>query len=468
MNREKALLKNTGILAIGQLSSKVFTFLLLPLYTAVLIPEDYGIIDVLQTVISLTLYFLTLQIESAIFRFLIECREDKKQRGEYITTSFLLVFTNAVLFTGIIAIVNVFIHIPYVLLFILALWAQSFSLIMTNMARGLGHNYLYAIASFFITITSLLANIILILGFHIGAKSILIALIVSNFAGGTFICIKEKVWETVSLKYFDVRKLRKMLRYSLPLIPNAVSWWIANTSDRILILFFLGSAVNGIYAAANKIPTIYTTIFSVYNLAWAESVALCIKDNDRDSYIENMMNSSFKFFSLLDLGIICCVSLFFNFLIGKNYADAYYHIYILLIAIFVNSMCSLYGGIFAGFLDSKIIGITTVAGAAVNFAFNLITIKYIGLYAASISTLVSYIVIYVIRRHAARKYINIKISNKSIVQSVIAMVIVTWGYIQRNTLINVCIFSVLIIWGIFNNRVFVAQLINMIVKKKTK
>ena len=71
----------------------------------------------------------------------------------------------------------------------------------------------------------------------------------------------------------------EMLRYSVPLVPNAISWWIANVSDRLLILYFLGSAMNGIYAAANKIPTIYTTFFSVYNLAWLESVSLSINSN---------------------------------------------------------------------------------------------------------------------------------------------------------------------------------------------
>ena len=81
MDREKNLLKNTGIIAIGQLSSKLFTFLLLPVYTSLLLPDDYGTIDVLQTIISLTLYIITLQLECAVFRYIIENRnniEDQK------------------------------------------------------------------------------------------------------------------------------------------------------------------------------------------------------------------------------------------------------------------------------------------------------------------------------------------------------------------------------------------------------
>ena len=78
MSREKKLVKNAAILAIGQLSSKVFTFLLLPIYTSLLAPDDFGTIDVLQTVISLALYFVTLQIENAVFRFVIENRTNQE------------------------------------------------------------------------------------------------------------------------------------------------------------------------------------------------------------------------------------------------------------------------------------------------------------------------------------------------------------------------------------------------------
>ena len=83
MSREKNLIKNTGILAIGQLSSKLFTFLLLPVYTSLLLPEDYGVVDVLQTVINLVLYVATLQIESAIFRFLIDNRDNTEIKYLY-------------------------------------------------------------------------------------------------------------------------------------------------------------------------------------------------------------------------------------------------------------------------------------------------------------------------------------------------------------------------------------------------
>lgn len=465
MNREKNLIKNTGIIAIGQLSSKFFTFLLLPLYTSALLPEDYGTVDVLQNVIYLILYFVTLQIQSAVFRYIIDDREDKKKIAEYISSGLALVILNLFISTSAICIASFIFSIEHLFLFIVCLWSEAIFLVFQNITRGKGHNAIYSLSSFVVTVTSLLINLVLILGFHIGAQSILIALAVSNFLGSLIFFLKEKLWQYISWHFFRKEKLMEMLRYSIPLVPNAISWWIANTSDRLLILFFLGSAVNGIYAAANKIPTIYTTIFTVYNLAWTESVSLAFTDKDRDQFISSMMEKSYRALSFLALGIISCMSLFFNLLIGENYADSYAHIYILLIAIFVNSMCSLYGGIFTGFKASKIIGTTTIIGAIVNFLFNLVFIQMIGLYAASISTLISYIVIFCIRKHECHKIVNVKWSLSFSLQLIIALALVTVGYFKKNYIINIFILIIVILWGTFNNRELIHGILSAIKQK---
>lgn len=310
----------------------------------------------------------------------------------------------------------------------------------------------YSIASFIVTVTSLLTNIILIVGFKIGASSILVALIFSNFVGFVYTSCRIRVWKLIKIEAVDKKKITQMLQYSLPLIPNAISWWIANASDRLFIICFLGTTFNGIYAAANKIPTIYTTIFSVFNTAWTESVALAIDDVDRNEYIDAMINNGFKLFSFIDFGIITCVSILFEYLIGSQYAEAYNHVFILLVAIFINSMCSIFGGVLGGLKDTKVIGGTTVIGAVVNALFNVAFIRTIGLYAASLSTLLSYLVIYIIRFRVVKKNIPIRISDSYLLQCIIMLVLVAIGYFSKIIIVNVAILFVLVIWGGYQNR----------------
>ena len=129
MSREKKLVKNAAILAIGQLSSKVFTFLLLPIYTSLLAPDDFGTIDVLQTVISLALYFVTLQIENAVFRFVIENRTNQENQIGYVASAGAVLLVMAGISTVIIGIIHAFCEIPYFSLVMLALLIGGFQYI---------------------------------------------------------------------------------------------------------------------------------------------------------------------------------------------------------------------------------------------------------------------------------------------------------------------------------------------------
>jgi len=465
MSREKNLAKNTAILAIGQLSSKIFTFLLLPVYTSLLSPDDFGTIDALQTVISLALYFVTLQIENAVFRFIIENRTNKENQISYVTSAGVVLLAMAGTSTIVIGVINFLYMIPYVILVTLSLWTQSLYLFVSNLARGLGKNTDYSITSFAVTVSSLIINIVLIVDLKIGAVAILVALAFSNLIGFCWLFLRLHIWQLIKFSTVNKMKIQEMLRYSLPLIPNAISWWIANTSDRLIIICYLGTAFNGIYAAANKIPTIYTTIFTVFNTAWTESVSLAINDSDRDTYINSMLDSGFKLFSFINMGIIVCVSISFKWLIGEQYTEAYNHIFILLVAIFINSMCSLFGGVLGGLKNTKVIGWTTVVGAIVNAVINFSLIQNIGLYAASVSTLISYLIIYIFRFSAVKKIVQIRISKKYLLQCGAMLLLVAGGYFYRKVIINSVVLIVLIVWGVYQNKSILIPLLSSIKSK---
>ena len=81
-SKEKELLKNTTIVSVGKICTQLITFFLLPLYTAILSTAEYGIVDLLNTLVGLFLPIMTLQIEQGIFRFLVERRNNREEQNK--------------------------------------------------------------------------------------------------------------------------------------------------------------------------------------------------------------------------------------------------------------------------------------------------------------------------------------------------------------------------------------------------
>ncbi|EEI82825.1 lipopolysaccharide biosynthesis protein [Anaerococcus tetradius] len=447
MNKSKQLIKNTIILSFGNLSTKILTFLLLPLYTAVLSTDDYGLIDVLITFSGLLVPFVTMEMGSGVFRFLIE-KETILEKKQVISTGIISSLVGISISTILILIVSVFYKIPHFTAFLMYYSTTSLLVIVSNIIRGFGNNVLYSFSNFIITLSSLILNVIFIVCLKKGAVSILISASIGNTIGISLMIIGEKLWKYIAVKNFDKITYKDITEYTLPLIPNTVSWWVVSASDRLIILLFLGASANGIYAISNKIPGIYATLFTVYNLAWTESVLR----NESDSFfVENTFHKSVTIMSYTILGIIICTSLFFNKLIGPNYQDSYWHIFILLISIFLSSCSSLLGAILSAKYKSKMIMKTTIVGALLNILLNFVGIKIIDLYAASLSTLISYFVILCVRLNNCKQWYNLKLYKREDILFIPLIVLTIFSFSIRNIWLNITsIFCIVLLFSIQN------------------
>ena len=128
-------------------------------------------------------------------------------------------------------------------------------------------------------------------------------------------------------------------------------------------------------------------------------------------------------------------------------------------------MCSLFGGVLGGLKNTKVIGWTTVVGAIVNAVINFSLIQSIGLYAASVSTLVSYLIIYIFRFSAVKKIVQIRISKKYLLQCGAMLLLVAGGYFYRKMIINSVVLIVLIVWGVYQNKSILIPLLSSIKSK---
>ena len=105
--------------------------------------------------------------------------------------------------------------------------------------------------------------------------------------------IKEKKLRTINWKQKSSKLQKEMLKFSIPIVPNQLNWWVVNSSDRYIISYFLGSALNGIYAIAYKFPTMLQIIFHLFYQSWQDTT-LADSEEDSSGFYTNVFRIYFK------------------------------------------------------------------------------------------------------------------------------------------------------------------------------
>ena len=216
MNKSKELVKNTVIIFLGKACTQLISFLLLPLYTAYLTKSDYGIVDLIITYVSLLVPVITVQLEMAAFRFLVDNRTNKEEISKIITNILYCMISFSILFTVVYCVLNKFISIQYNWYILFNILVTIFSNLMLQVSRGLGDNKTYSIGSFLAGATTVIFNVILIIMVKSGAKGMLISSIMANFVAFIYVFIKLKIYKYINDKLYNKSFIKKSLKYSWP------------------------------------------------------------------------------------------------------------------------------------------------------------------------------------------------------------------------------------------------------------
>ncbi|TAH33730.1 hypothetical protein EYC59_04360 [Candidatus Saccharibacteria bacterium] len=427
-SKKEALVKNALIIAFGNASVQLISFLLLPFYTSHLTTQDFGVVDLITTYSLLLVPILTLEMGMAAFRFLIDAREDPKAKTRIITNVVQLAGVILLVLVGFFFVVIQFVHIPYGGLALASVATAVLPALLMQFARGLDRIKAFAASSIVAGLITVSLNIILIGPFNMGARGMLIAGIAANLVSSLYLFITLRIHRYIDFRTGDNAMRRELLKYSVPLIPNTISWWVINAADRTIIAIFLGVASNGIYAIAYKFPTIFTTIFSYFGLSWAESASVHINSKDRDTYFSEVMTASVKFFGSLTCVMIAFMPIVFPLLVDKAYSEAYQYIPILIAASFFSATAALYGAIYIAKKKTKDIAMTTIWAGVLNVVLSLVLIKFIGLYATAFAAAVAYLVLTVYRHHDSKKYVAITYEGNVLIQIALFFIFTTAVY----------------------------------------
>lgn len=465
MNKKKQLAKNTLIIFLGKVCTQLISFFLIPLYTSYLATNEYGIVDLVQTYVTLLVPIITMELEMSIFRYLVDSRTDSKNTKKLISNNFYILRFCLLLFLVLYLGVCFFIDIPYKWIILADIIVCVLSGNFLQISRGLGKITDFSISCILTGLTTVVSNIILICFVGLKAEGMIISMALANGICSLYLFIRLKLYKYIDFKLVDKKLIKDMYKYSLPLVPNGISWWIVNISDRTIISFILGAGANGLYAISNKFPTVISSLTGVFNLSWSESAALHINSEDRDEFFTDITNTVIKLFTALGIGMIACMPFVFPIMVNKQYADAYNYIPFLVLATVFNVVICLYSQVYLAKKLSKQVATTAIIGAIINIVVNVLLIKPLGIYAAALSTTISYFVMMVYRHIDLKKYINIKIETSLIIKTIIMFTISIFVYYINNMWLNIINLIVVVIYCVLLNKVFLLSTYKTVVGK---
>lgn len=411
-NRYTKLKKDTFILMIGNFSAKCLQFLMLPVYTRVLSTSDYGIADLIITISNLLYPVFSINIAESVLRFMLDDKEDKRKIFYCACIYLLLSISLTVMMTIGLSHSETFSRYRFLLLFYLI--SNTFYLTISAYVKGLDKTEKYAWASVISAVACVGMSMVLLVIFHKGIYGYMISFIISFIFASIYLLwtCRTEIIDSISLHItLDLDLLMRMFFYALPMIPNSISWWISNSSDKFIIKMFYNTAAVGIYSAAYKIPAVVGVICNNFIAAWQLSSV----EGFGTKQTEKFYNRIYKVFTLLITIFTGCIiefsQLITRFFIGEKFFEAWRYIPILMIGVLFCNASAFLGSVFTAGKATKYLFYSTSVGAIVNILLNIVLIPLIGISGAAVATAISYIIIWGYRIYKSKRKYNLKFLN---------------------------------------------------------
>lgn len=434
-NKYKRLFSNTLIFTVGKFVSKLIVIFMLPFYTSYLTSAEYSTADLITNLCNLLIPMACLGVSEGIFRGAAAKNVDKES---FFTNGTLLMLIGGAVFLALSPLLNLFEYFTdYIWLIVLYVLASNIHSVCSQYVCAIGRTKLFAGQGVLNTMLTVLLNILFLVGFDMGINGYVLSIVLADFLSTVFLVFAARLYRAFIPKKIDRAVLKDLLRFCLPLIPSTVFWWITGVSDRYMVAYFCSDEMNGLYAAAYKIPTLLTYVVVIFNDAWKLSA---VAESDNREECAKFYSGVFKYYIAVMFaggGILAFgAQIFAKILFAESYFAAWVFIPILSAATVFTALDTFLGSAYFTVKKTGMSFWTSLIGAVLNIALNIILIPskgpFGGAIGASIATFVSYFAVFIIRALTMKKFIPFKMYPVKLILNTffitaIAAAMTAWG-----------------------------------------
>lgn len=402
IDKIKSLSKQTLIYGTSTIVGRFLNFILVPFYTNVFAPSEYGIFSVIFAYIAFLNIFFSLGLESGYFKFASTLEVGNEKQN--FSTPFILIFVNSLILSVIIYSLapvlapllssskdyTEIVHYSAMILFF-----DAVSLVPFAYLRLKNKPKVFAFIKVVNIIINVSLNFILVLKFKMGVPAVFISNVAASLI--TFILLSKYVFENLSIK-FDKKLINELFRFSLPYIPAGMASILVQVVSRPIMMLLTDEANVGIFQANFRLGIFMMLLVSMFEYAWRPFFLNHAKEADAKEIFSKVMTlfvgSTSVILILLTFFIPDLIKIplpFKGHLIGAKYWSGVYIVPIVLYAYLIYGMyINLMAGIYIE-KKTKYLPAITGLGAVINIGGNFLLIPLLGIFGAAIATFLSYL-----------------------------------------------------------------------------
>lgn len=433
LSKLKQLTKDTAIYGVSTIIGRFINYILVPFYTNIFAPAEYGIISNIYAYIAILNILFTYGMDSSYLKF-AKTKEFGDDKDNF-STPFLSILTTSILFG-----LTFFLFKPfYVILFSvpeqyeylvyyvgLILILDSLVVLPFLFLRLENKPVLFASIKISNILLNVALNLVFILVFDWGIE----AIIISNvLASALNILLLFPSFKTIFKFKFNSALYKRSLKFGLPFLPAGIALMVLQVIDRPIMLYLTDLHTVGIYQANYRLGTFMMLFVLMFQYAWQPF----FMKNSEDENAKELFSKVLTYFTLAGTVILVCLSLFIDkivtieilgkSIIGKAYWSGLPIVPVVLMAYLFYGMYIIFS---AGlYIKEKSGWVPFVSGfaAIVNIGANFLLIPFWGIMGAALATLLSYFVmaagIYIV----SQSMYKINYENKKILVMLISSVI---------------------------------------------
>ena len=405
MGDYKQLTKNTIVFAIGSFSVKAIQFFLMPLITLSMTTEDYGTAESLMSLTELIIPLLTLGLQDAVFRFTM--RKDVNSKSVLSNTMGILLLGFVMVFAGsLLAAIKV--DFKLCILFAFLYMCVALSNVWGQFVRGTGKVITFAISGITQALMLAASNAIFVYWLKWGAYGYLLSLIAAYMSSLLILFFVGGVFKNINPKTLDKQLFKEMVQYALPLMPSLLCWWFIQVVNRYIIIYFCGSGDSGLYVASSKIATLINIFGTIFLQAWTISTVKSIDDKDKSEFNSSIFKYYGAFLHIATTCLLMILPFVSKFLLQGEFADSWRYSSMAIFTAIISCYCSFFGAYYGAAMRTKMVFVSTLAGALTNSIMCLILVYFMGIKGALIASLAGYLIMTTIRIVDTQKYSHLR------------------------------------------------------------